>query len=194
MNQPRLIIVGFETFNCFLVVVSRSWQTFYCALCGSTSQGLLQYTSFSESDKLGWLCTDTLNCSQKFLQLRMFSLNTETFNLGSLTPFASVGAGADVVVDDAGECVILIQREQVNISFSKWECSAIRQTRQGPMTSIWGSHLRDPSSNHTIVHHVAGVDTSLFPHMTKYLWPCLRWTGTLVVTLACERGLCSHRS
>ena len=42
-----------------------------------------KYTSFSESDKPTRLCTDTLNCSQKCLQLRIFPFNTGTSNLGS---------------------------------------------------------------------------------------------------------------
>ena len=105
MNQPWPIVVGFETFVPFA-------DPPFKACC--------KYTSFSDSDKVGRSCTDTLNCSKKFHQLRMLPLNTGTSNLGNLTPFVSVDADDEVVVDDMGEWdSSLIQREQVNISSSK---------------------------------------------------------------------------
>ena len=74
-----------------------SKRTFNGTLGGPILERLLQVNKLSGSERLGRLCTDTQNCSQKDLQWRILVSKVGTSSLGSFTPFLS----EDVVGESA---------------------------------------------------------------------------------------------
>ena len=93
-----------------------------------------KYTSFSESERLERLCTDTQNHSQKDLQLRVFPSNADTSSLGSFTPMlsGSVAVGSGGWLDAHSN--FMISREQSNIPFSRFVTYKTHQILSNPET------------------------------------------------------------